>query len=95
MAATLRPAAVARITRVDGLGLTYRRDLAVERASAIRSPRPFLYRRETPRDIACARADGVRVIAVATGPFGADALAAADAVVDSASAVVVVLEEFL
>ena len=50
---------------------------------------------DTPRDIACARADGVRVIAVATGPFAAEALAAADAVVDSAAAVVVVLEEFL
>lgn len=35
---------------------------------------------DTPRDIACARADGVRVIAVATGPFGADQLSHADAV---------------
>jgi phosphoglycolate phosphatase len=35
---------------------------------------------DTPRDIACARAAGVRVIAVTTGPFGADALSAADAV---------------
>jgi phosphoglycolate phosphatase len=35
---------------------------------------------DTPRDIACARADGVRVIAVTTGPFAADALQAADAV---------------
>ena len=39
---------------------------------------------DTPRDIACARADGVRCVAVATGPYGADALAGADAVVDSA-----------
>jgi phosphoglycolate phosphatase len=37
---------------------------------------------DTPNDIACARADGVRCVAVATGPFGADALGAADAVVD-------------
>ena len=35
---------------------------------------------DTPRDIACARADGVRCIAVATGPFAADALSDADAV---------------
>jgi phosphoglycolate phosphatase-like HAD superfamily hydrolase len=50
---------------------------------------------DTPRDIACARADGLRVVAVATGPYGVDALADADAVVDSAEAVVVVLEDFL
>ncbi len=35
---------------------------------------------DTPRDIACARADRVRVIAVATGPHPADELADADAV---------------
>jgi phosphoglycolate phosphatase len=35
---------------------------------------------DTPRDIACARADGVRVIAVATGPYRADQLSGADAV---------------
>jgi phosphoglycolate phosphatase len=50
---------------------------------------------DTPRDIACARADGLRVVAVATGPFGVDALADADAVVDSAAAVVPVLESYL
>ena len=45
------------------------------------------YRRErtivigdTPRDIACARADGVRCVAVATGPYGVDELRQADAV---------------
>jgi len=36
---------------------------------------------DTPNDIACARADGVRCIAVATGPYGPAELAAADAVV--------------
>jgi len=36
---------------------------------------------DTPNDIACARADGVRCVAVATGPYGAEALGAADAVV--------------
>ena len=35
---------------------------------------------DTPRDIACARADRVRVVAVATGPFSADELRDADAV---------------
>ena len=49
---------------------------------------------DTPRDIACARADGLRVVAVATGPYGVDALADADAVVDGAAAVVPVLEAF-
>jgi phosphoglycolate phosphatase-like HAD superfamily hydrolase len=49
---------------------------------------------DTPRDIACARADGVRVIAVATGPFGVSELADADAVADSAEAVVAVLEDW-
>lgn len=39
---------------------------------------------DTPRDIACARADGLRCIAVATGPFAATDLAGADVVLDSA-----------
>jgi phosphoglycolate phosphatase-like HAD superfamily hydrolase len=39
---------------------------------------------DTPRDIACARADGIRCIAVATGPFAPEALAGADVVVHSA-----------
>jgi phosphoglycolate phosphatase-like HAD superfamily hydrolase len=39
---------------------------------------------DTPRDIACARADGLRCIAVATGPFTASELAGADVVVESA-----------
>jgi phosphoglycolate phosphatase len=39
---------------------------------------------DTPRDIACARADGVRCIAVATGPFGPDELADADVVLRGA-----------
>jgi phosphoglycolate phosphatase-like HAD superfamily hydrolase len=40
---------------------------------------------DTPRDIACARADGVRCVAVATGPYDAGALAGADAVARDAS----------
>jgi len=35
---------------------------------------------DTPRDIACARADGVRCVAVCSGPYGAEDLTAADAV---------------
>ena len=49
---------------------------------------------DTPRDIACARADRVRVIAIATGPFGAEDLAGADAVVDDARAVLPVLADW-
>jgi phosphoglycolate phosphatase-like HAD superfamily hydrolase len=40
---------------------------------------------DTPRDIACARHDGVRVIAVATGSHDADELRDADALVHAAS----------
>lgn len=46
---------------------------------------------DTPRDVACARADGVRVIAVATGPFDAVDLADADAVCDGPEALEVIL----
>jgi phosphoglycolate phosphatase-like HAD superfamily hydrolase len=49
---------------------------------------------DTPRDIACARADRVRVAAVATGPFAVEALADADAVVDDARALLPVLESW-
>ena len=49
---------------------------------------------DTPRDIACARADGVRVAAVATGPFAVEALADADAVVDDARALLPVLDDW-
>ncbi len=50
---------------------------------------------DTPRDIACARADGVRVAAVATGPYAIEALADADSVVDGAHALLPVLEDFV
>ena len=49
---------------------------------------------DTPRDIACARADRVRVAAVATGPFSAEALADADAVVDGARALLPVFRDW-
>jgi phosphoglycolate phosphatase-like HAD superfamily hydrolase len=47
---------------------------------------------DTPNDIACARADGVRVVALATGPFGADQLREADAVAHDARELGVLLE---
>jgi len=50
---------------------------------------------DTPRDIACARADRVRVAAVATGPFAVEQLADADAVADDARALLPVLEDWL
>jgi phosphoglycolate phosphatase len=46
---------------------------------------------DTPRDIACARADGLRCIAVATGPFTAAQLADADVVLESAHEVLAAL----
>lgn len=42
---------------------------------------------DTPRDIACARADGVACIGVTTGPFGADELMGAVAVASDAPAI--------
>jgi phosphoglycolate phosphatase-like HAD superfamily hydrolase len=39
---------------------------------------------DTPRDIACARADGVKVIAIATGPYAPAELQDADVVITRA-----------
>jgi phosphoglycolate phosphatase-like HAD superfamily hydrolase len=47
---------------------------------------------DTPRDIACARADGVRCLAVATGPFPAEELAGADAVAQDGAELRAVIE---
>jgi phosphoglycolate phosphatase-like HAD superfamily hydrolase len=47
---------------------------------------------DTPRDIACARADGVRVLALATGPYSAAQLQDADAVLEDAFALAELLE---
>jgi phosphoglycolate phosphatase-like HAD superfamily hydrolase len=64
---------------------------AIARARAGHPPRPYPRERtvvigDTPRDVACARADGVRCFAVATGPFPAGALKEADAVAPDARA---------
>lgn len=50
---------------------------------------------DTPRDIACARADGVRVVAIATGPYGPEELRQADAVARDAGELGEVLERWL
>jgi phosphoglycolate phosphatase-like HAD superfamily hydrolase len=50
---------------------------------------------DTPRDIACAQADEVRCIAVASGPHGADELRDADEVVDGAAQAAELLESWL
>jgi len=50
---------------------------------------------DTPRDIACARADGVRVVAIATGPFRAAELRDADAVAHDAHELGALLEPLL
>jgi phosphoglycolate phosphatase len=50
---------------------------------------------DTPRDIACAQADGLRCLAVATGPFGTDELSEADMVVSDVQAMRGALEEML
>jgi phosphoglycolate phosphatase-like HAD superfamily hydrolase len=47
---------------------------------------------DTPRDIACARADGVRVLCVATGPFAESELADADGVAEGAAGLRALLE---
>ena len=57
--------------------------IARRRAGTSRAPYPrpgTIVIGDTPQDIACARADEIRCVAVASGPFRADELAAADAV---------------
>jgi phosphoglycolate phosphatase len=50
---------------------------------------------DTPRDIACARADGARCLAVTTGPYGAEQLSDADGVAQDASALQTLLLQLL
>jgi phosphoglycolate phosphatase len=50
---------------------------------------------DTPRDIVCARADGVRVLAVSTGPYRAEDLADADAVASDARSLRALIEREL
>ena len=72
--------------------------IARRRAGQLGAPHPrgrTIVIGDTPRDIACARADEVRCLAVATGPYPADALGDADAVVGDAGELRGVLEEML
>ena len=69
---------------------------AIARARAGADGHPYPRERtvvigDTPRDIACAHADGVRCVAVATGPFRPDDLRDADVVVRSARELAAVL----
>ncbi len=50
---------------------------------------------DTPRDIACARADGVRCLAVATGPFAVDELRDADGAAADATELEPLIERVL
>jgi phosphoglycolate phosphatase-like HAD superfamily hydrolase len=62
--------------------------IARRRAGTVGKPHPradTIVIGDTPRDIACARADGLRCIAVTTGPYERDALSGADAVVADAA----------
>jgi phosphoglycolate phosphatase len=57
--------------------------IARRRAGPVGAPHPrerTIVIGDTPRDIACARADGVRCVAVASGPFSEDKLTGADCV---------------
>jgi phosphoglycolate phosphatase len=61
--------------------------IARRRAGTIDSPYPrekTIVIGDTPLDIECARADGLRCVAVATGPYTLDQLRGADAVVQDA-----------
>jgi phosphoglycolate phosphatase-like HAD superfamily hydrolase len=69
--------------------------IARRRAGAVGAPHPrelTIVIGDTPRDIACARADGVRCVAVASGPFRAEELRSADAVAPDVPALRELLE---
>lgn len=72
--------------------------LARRRAGATGAPHPrerTIVIGDTPRDIACAHADRLRVLAVATGPYGVDDLGQADGVAESIAELRPVLEAAL
>jgi phosphoglycolate phosphatase len=68
--------------------------VARRRAGGV-SPTDAIVIGDTPRDIACARADGARCIAVTTGPYAADQLGDADAVAGDAPALRELLSRLL
>ena len=72
--------------------------IARRRAGEVGRPYPrekALVIGDTPRDIACARADGIRCVTVATGPYGIDQLDQADWAVENATALADLLPEML
>lgn len=72
--------------------------IARRRAGTSRVPYPreqTIVVGDTPKDIACARADRVRCVAVASGSFGVEALADGDVVVRDAAALRAALEELV
>jgi phosphoglycolate phosphatase len=72
--------------------------IARRRAGGLGTPHPrerTIVIGDTPRDIACARADRVRCFAVATGPYEAAELASADRVLADAEGVRVALADEL
>ena len=72
--------------------------IARRRAGPVGHPHPreqTIVIGDTPRDIACARADEVRCVAVATGPFAAEELSGADAVAGNAKELRAALEREL
>src|SRR5437763_3781420 len=72
--------------------------IARRRAGTVGAPHPrsrTVVIGDTPRDIACAQADELRCLAVATGPYEAGALEGADAVVASADELRGVLDGML
>ncbi len=73
--------------------------VARRRAGSVGAPHPrgrtVVIGGDTPRDIACARADEVRILAVATGPYSADTLRDADAVAADAGGLRGELERLL
>jgi phosphoglycolate phosphatase len=72
--------------------------IARRRAGRLGEPHPrgdTIVIGDTPRDVACARADGLRCVGVATGPFAAGDLIDADRVVESFGELRAVLEELL
>ncbi|HEY7892342.1 MAG TPA: haloacid dehalogenase-like hydrolase [Solirubrobacteraceae bacterium] len=73
---------------------------AVARARAGIDGQPYPRQRtviigDTPRDIACARADGVRCLAVTSGPYDASQLGDADAIAHSTAQLRELLEQEL
>jgi len=76
-------------SRPDLVALALRKYAA--RFGAAAAPRRVAVIGDTPRDIACAHADGARSVAVATGPFGIEELHAADAVARNASELLALL----